>query len=100
MNVQRHLKCLRAAVASAILLLHIRAGVVDPIAHAVETAPAVETLEQQLFDRTNAERAAAGLPHLAPDADTIDLARWRAAQLVALPAAQISHFDSDGRMVL
>jgi uncharacterized protein YkwD len=55
--------------------------------------------ELALFDRTNAERAARGLPPLQLDTDALDVARQRAAQMVDLPQEQISHYAPDGELV-
>ena len=52
------------------------------------------TVEQSLFDLTNADRAANGVAPLAEDPDLLVIARTRAAS--QLGSAPLTHYDSDG----
>jgi uncharacterized protein YkwD len=52
--------------------------------------------EQSLFDLTNADRVANGLPPLVADPETLTIARQRAAS--QLGAAPLNHYESDGSL--
>lgn len=61
--------------------------------------PAAATLvpvEQALLDLTNADRVANGLDPLSFDADTLAIARARAAS--QLGTAPLNHYDADGQL--
>jgi uncharacterized protein YkwD len=57
-----------------------------------------DQLEVDLFTLVNADRSAGGLDAVAFDADTLDIARARAAAQIPLP--HLSHYDSSGQPVL
>jgi uncharacterized protein YkwD len=54
-------------------------------------------VEQALLDLTNADRAANGVEPLDFDADTLTIARERAASQLGTPA--LSHYDANGELV-
>ncbi|GAC1314523.1 MAG: hypothetical protein NVSMB2_04100 [Chloroflexota bacterium] len=54
------------------------------------------SVERSMFDLTNADRAANGLPPLEFDAETLAIARARAASQLGTPA--LSHYDANGNL--
>jgi len=60
------------------------------------TAPATESIEVQLFNLANRDRAAHGLAPLRLDYQLIDVARVRAAAQAGLPS--LSHLDASGQL--
>ena len=94
----------RAALAAALLAITLSvvptalASTQDPSA-APPVAASGQLMEEEMFQRLNADRDAAGVPELAFSAKLGDLASTRADGLLTSGGA-LSHFDPTGRPVL
>jgi uncharacterized protein YkwD len=65
---------------------------------AAAQALTLQAMEQALFERTNADRAARRLAPLAFDTELLEVARVRAGAQVALP--RLSHNDDSGQLAI
>ncbi len=65
-------------------------------ANGADSAIAADSVEIQLFNLANRDRAAHGLPSLRLDYQLLDVARVRAAAQAGLPS--LSHLDASGQL--
>lgn len=96
-------RCLRSLTASlvagALYLSAVLPTAAADVAVQLQGDPAAGLLgsvEQTMLDLTNADRAANGLPPLELDAETLAIARARAASQLGTPA--LSHYDANGNL--
>jgi uncharacterized protein YkwD len=89
----------RLVAAATLLTVSFAPSLARPVAAEALQLPSdssVMTVEQTMLDLTNADRVANGLPALEFDADTLAIARSRAAG--QLGTESLSHYDGNGEL--